>query len=243
MTARADAPDGVINFRDTGGLPAADGVTRTGVLYRSANLARLTTEGRAALGALGVRRIVDLRSDDEVAWEPSLVEGLELDVVRVPLFLGSVASFFDRDVTLAELYRSLIDDAGDRVVAAARGVLAAQPALVHCTVGKDRTGVVVALMLAAVGVEVESVVADYAATESSLPPERNARILAALRRAHPDARNLEELATRAPAEVMRALLAEVNERHGSAADYLRAHGLAEAELAALRRILIRPEST
>ncbi len=85
--------------------------------------------------------------------------------------------------------------------------------------------------------------ADYAATESSLPPERNARILAALRRAHPDARNLEELATRAPAEVMRALLSEVDERHGSAADYLRAHGLAEVELAALRRILIRPEST
>jgi protein-tyrosine phosphatase len=81
-----------------------------------------------------------------------------------------VASFFDRDVTLAELYRSLIDDAGDRVVAAARGVLAAQPALVHCTVGKDRTGVVVALMLAAVGVEVDAVVADYARPNRAFLP-------------------------------------------------------------------------
>lgn len=243
MTAHADAPvDGVINFRDTGGLPAAGGVTRAGVLYRSAHLAHLTTEGRAALGARGVRRIVDLRSDEEVVWEPSLVEGLDLEVVRVPLFLGSMASLFDRDVTLAELYRSLIDEAGDRVVEAARGVLTAQPALVHCTVGKDRTGVVVALVLAAVGVEADAIVADYAATESGLPPERNARVLASLRRAYPEARNLEELATRAPAEVMRALLAEVDERHGSAAEYLRAHGMAEEELAALRTILIAPES-
>ncbi|MBN9178442.1 MAG: tyrosine-protein phosphatase [Microbacterium sp.] len=239
MTARRVEPvDGVFNFRDTGGLPAGTGITRAGVLYRSANLAHVTAAGRTALGALGVRRIVDLRDDDEVAWEPSLVEGLDVEIVRVPLFLGSVASFFERDVTLGELYRSLIDESGDRVVEAVRAILAAQPALVHCTVGKDRTGVVVALLLTAAGVEVDAVVADYAATESSLPPERNARVLTYLRRAHPAARNVDELATRAPAEVMRALLAEIEERHGSVAGYLSAHGLDAGELAALRGILI-----
>ena len=77
-------------------------------------------------------------------------------------------------------------------------MLADQPVLVHCSVGKDRTGVTVALTLAAAGVDEAAVVADYARTETLLPPERNARILAYLQQEHPGARHLEELATRSP---------------------------------------------
>ncbi len=60
---------GALNFRDVGGLPAGSGATRPRVLFRSGNLARLTGEGCRALADLGVRRIVDLRADDEVATQ------------------------------------------------------------------------------------------------------------------------------------------------------------------------------
>lgn len=230
---------GAMNFRDVGGLAAGEGVTRPGVLFRSGNLARLGDADRDALRGLGVRRIVDLREDDELAHEPSRLDGLEVETVRAPLFLGSTASFFVDDVSLPDMYRGLVDGAPERIVEVVRAVLGVQPVLVHCTVGKDRTGVTVALMLAAVGVDDDAVIADYARTETLLPAERNARVVAHLRALHPDARNLEDLATRSPAEVMRGLLDDIRERFGSAAGYLRTHGVTDDELARLRETLIR----
>ena len=229
---------GALNFRAVGGLPASGGVTRAGVLFRSGNLAGLDDAGRDALVGLGIRRVVDLRADDEVAVEPSRVGGLDLETIRIPLFLGSVASFFVEDRSLADVYRGLVDESADRMVAVARAVIAGAPALVHCTVGKDRTGVAVALLLDAVGVEHDAIVADYARTEAMLPARRNARVLAYLRSVHPDARHLEDLATRSPAPVMHELLEDVRERFGSGAGYLVAHGLRVDEVDALAEILI-----
>jgi protein-tyrosine phosphatase len=231
---------GAVNFRDVGGLPAGSARTRSGVLYRSGNLARLDKGGVAALGGLGIRHIIDLRADEEVEHAPSRVQGLELTTQRVPLFLGSVTSFFADDIPLAEMYHRLVEDSADRVVEVVRGIAATQPVLVHCTVGKDRTGVTVALALAAAGVDHDAVVGDYARTEALLPEWRNRRIIARLRTLHPEAVHLEELATRSPAPVMRELLRAIVAQHGSAAEYLRANGLAADELTALRRALIEP---
>lgn len=230
---------GAVNLRDVGGLRAGAAVTRHGVLYRSGNLARLDAAGARALGELRLRRIIDLRADDEVAREPSRIEGIDVVTQRVPLFLGSVESFFRDDLSLDELYRLLVDDSAHGVVDVVRGIVADQPVLVHCTVGKDRTGVTIALTLAASGVETGAIVADYARTEGLLPSRRNRRILALLRSLHPEAVHLEELATRSPAPVMQTLLDGVDRRYGSAADYLRAHGLADDEIAELRRVLLR----
>jgi protein-tyrosine phosphatase len=229
---------GAMNFRDVGGLPAVGGLTRSGVLYRSGNLAAVDDPGYESLRGLGLRRIIDLRDDQEVEWSPSRVAGLDLTTQRVPLFLGSIASFFDNDVSLGELYDHLVDDAADRVVEVVRGVVTDQPVLVHCTVGKDRTGVTVALTLAAAGVDPDAIVDDYARTETLLPAQRNAEVIARLRALHPDSVHLEELATRSPAPVMRALLARLEREYGSPADYLRAQGLGDDEIRELRRILI-----
>ncbi|GAA5204054.1 tyrosine-protein phosphatase [Microbacterium jejuense] len=237
------APDpvvpGAVNLRDVGGLRAGSAVTRHGVLFRSGNLARLDPTGTRALAELHLRRIIDLRADDEVVREPSRLDGVDVVTQRVPLFLGSVESFFRDDLSLDEMYRHLVDDSSGGVVDVVRGILADQPVLVHCTVGKDRTGVTVALTLAAAGVDAEAVVADYARTEGLLPEYRNRRVVEMLRAMHPEAQHLEELATRSPAPVMRALLDDVTRRYGSAAEYLSAHGLAGDELAELRRVLLR----
>lgn len=240
MTDAAQVVSGALNFRDVGGLPARDGVTRSGVLFRSGNLARLDEAGRRVLRELGLRRVIDLRADDEIALEPSLVEGLGLETLRVPLFLGSAASFFEKDVGLDDFYRAMLDEAADRVVEVVRGVLADQPVLVHCTVGKDRTGVTVGLTLAAAGVDEDAVVSDYARTEALLPAQRNARVLRYLRAQHPEARFLEELATKSPAAAMRTLLGDLRNRYGAPVEFLRAHGLADDEITELRTLLIRP---
>lgn len=228
---------GAVNFRDVGGLPAGGARTRSGVLFRSGSLARLEPGGVDALRALGVRRVIDLREDDEVLRDPSRVAGLPLHTTRIPLFLGSVASFFEEDRSLPEMYAALVDGSADAIVQVVRGIVEEQPVLVHCTVGKDRTGVTVAVTLAAAGVDTAAVVADYARTESLLPPRRSRAALEYLRARHPHAVHLEDLVTRSPASVMNALLADLQARYGSAADYLRAYGLADDEVAELRRVL------
>ncbi|MET0736186.1 MAG: tyrosine-protein phosphatase [Microbacterium sp.] len=229
---------GADNFRDVGGLRAGAHRTRTGVLFRSGNLARLDDGGRQALAELGIRRIIDLRADEEVHRSPSLVAGLDLETQRVPLFLGSVASLFEEDLTLGQMYARIVEDSSAGVVEVVRGIIADQPVIVHCTVGKDRTGVTVALALAAAGVDDEAVVADYARTEALLPEERNRQVSDLLRSMHPDAVNVIDLATRSPAHVMRELLADLTARYGSVGDYLLAHGLTSHELEKLRAVLI-----
>lgn len=239
-SAQGVAISGALNFRDTGGLAASGGVTRAGVLFRSGNLARVDTVGAKALQALGLRRIIDLRADEEVHFEPSRLDGLDVVTQRVPLFLGSAVSFFENDITLDEMYRQIVESSAAGVVAAVRGVVIDQPVLVHCTVGKDRTGVTVALALAAAGVRSDAVVADYARTESLLPASRNRAVVDYLRARHPDARHIEDLATRSPAPVMTAMLEWVDATYGSPADYLRAHGMNDDELRELGRVLVAP---
>lgn len=231
---------GVINFRDVGGLPAGSSVTRSGVLYRSGNLARIAPEERAAFDDLGLAHIVDLRDDDEVVRDPS--RSGDVPTQRVPLFLGSVASFFVNDQGLAEMYHSMIEDSAERVVAAVRGILVAQPVLVHCTVGKDRTGVTVALALAAAGVDEDAVVADYARTAGNLPAERNRAVRERLGALFPDMTHLEELTMLSPAPVMRALLDDLHARYGAPVEYLRANGVTDDEVAGLRDVLVESRS-
>lgn len=230
---------GTVNFRDVGGLPAANGLTRSGMLYRSGSLANLQAPGREAMTALHLRCIIDLRDEQEVGRQPSLIEGIEVDVVRVPLFLGSSASFFDEDLSLSDMYRTIVADSHARVVEVVRGVLEHQPVLVHCTAGKDRTGVTVAMALSAAGVEREAVIADYARTEDYISADLAARVVAHLRSRHPgNSSNLEELAAMAPARVMRELLDGIDRDFGSPTEYLRAGGLDDADFAELRRALV-----
>lgn len=227
--------DGVNNVRDVGGIPAEGGRIRSGVLLRSGQLSGVTSAGAAALQG-SIQHIVDLRDGEEVAAEPTEIEGPE--TTHLPLFLGSVRSFFEADTSLDDLYLHLLEESGERLVEAIRIIAAGEPTLVHCTVGKDRTGVTVALALSAVGADREAVIADYALTESQLPAQRSQRIAEYLRSQHPEAVHAVALATQSPAPVMRNLLEQIDERWGSAAGYLRANGITDAELAALKKALV-----
>lgn len=228
---------GVFNVRDVGGISTDSGRIRDGVLLRSGNLATADEQGVAELRRR-ITHIVDLRDGEEVAAQPSA--RTQIATTHLPLFLGSVASFFEEDLSLEELYRHLLEESGERLVDAVRVIARGEPTLVHCTVGKDRTGITVALALAAVGADRDAIIADYALTASQLPEERNRRIIEFIRMRHPESVHAVALATQSPAETMTRILDEVETRWGSAGGYLRANGMAQEELDALRVALVEP---
>jgi protein-tyrosine phosphatase len=160
--------EGTFNFRDAGGLPTIDsGTTRNGVLYRADAPDRMTAAGRAAVGQLGLSCVIDLRQTylfegTQAFADMSIVHHIELvdrviDIERPPTFNGpaELAALYD-DLLLRgrEQFVKVIELTADHV---ARGGV-----LIHCTAGKDRTGLAVALIQAAIGVEQEAIVTDFA---------------------------------------------------------------------------------
>ncbi|GAT74188.1 protein tyrosine/serine phosphatase [Microbacterium sp. HM58-2] len=231
--------DGVTGFRDVGGIPASGGTIRSGRLFRSGHLAGLPAHAVEELRAR-VRRIVDLRADDEVA-EDVTARG-DAEITRIPLYLGSARSFFLEDYSLGEIYAHLFAECAPQLVAALRVIAAGDPTLVHCTAGKDRTGVTIALALSAVGADRDAVVADYALTADLIPAAHRRATSERLAAKYPQSRHAWMLATESPAEVMRDALAALDAEWGSAADYLLAHDFTADELAALRAALVAPDT-
>ncbi|WP_433044930.1 tyrosine-protein phosphatase [Dactylosporangium sp. CS-033363] len=200
------------NARDLGGLPTAEGgALRERALVRSDSLNRLTADGVVALHAHGVSRIVDLRGIDEAAQFPSPLAGHEM--VRL-LPLVDPDDDPARDLAdlapLAEVYRASVIGNGGRVAAVVAAVADAPPGavLVHCAAGKDRTGIVVAVLLRLAGVPDEHIAADYAFSGDCEAPT----ILAAL--------------------------ARVDEVFGGVEPYLRANGVTGEQLGAVRDRLV-----
>jgi len=165
--------EGCYNVRDLGGLPTVQGaVTRFGALVRSDNPWRLTEEGLAAMRAHGVRSVVDLRDHSEISERPSI----ELDhVVNI-----SVLDFGDEEYwqrwrgvhDTPRFYAEVLERWADRFTAAVVAVARAPEGgvLVHCEVGRDRTGLVCALLLSVAGVPPEAIAADYALSAERLAP-------------------------------------------------------------------------
>jgi len=254
---RGLALEGAANARDVGGLAlAGGGAVAPGRLLRSDNLQGLTPgDVERLVGELHLRHVVDLRTPEEIEGEgPGPLAAVDEVTIEHRSLHPESGGRTDADAQAvaptAELARAPEDEGEpfvvsaylahlrhrpDSVVAAVRTV--ARPArdgavLVHCAAGMDRTGIVVALALEAAGVARDAVVADYFATAE------NIEALAARLKASPTyAPELEGVApaSLAPrAATMERFLALVDERHGGAAAWLRAHGLSPDELEALR---------
>jgi len=232
---------GIYNLRDTGGYRAAGGTTRWGKLFRSDALHRIDDTARARLAELGIAHVVDLRGEAELASAPSALGDLPITVHHLPVF-DDAAPQTVALLGLVPVYDHIVDARGAALVRAIRVIAEAdddEAVLVHCTAGKDRTGLVVAFALLAAGVDVAEVVADYAATEENLRGEWADRALAAIRAAgHEPTPDVVELVTASPAPVLEALIRRVEADHGSVRDYLVAHGLTAAEIDRLAAVLI-----
>ncbi len=158
--------EGCCNFRDLGGYRASTRAVRTRRLFRSDSLGMASASDRARFGELQLTTVIDLRSPSEVAlagrYSDPTVTYRNLPLGD-PLAEATTVGWSDPQ-QVATHYLELLLSSHDSV-AEALSVLAnpaVYPAVVHCSVGKDRTGILVALLLSLVGVDDDDVVADYA---------------------------------------------------------------------------------
>ncbi len=162
------ALEGLDNVRDVGGLPLrGGGTTRSGVLLRSASLHYCTPgDVEHLVDVYGLKLVLDLRTQREIDRDgPTAVAKAGVDTVALSFIPEEERELPESDVDpLVHIYLGYLRNRAENVVAAVRLLAAADagPALVHCKAGKDRTGILVALVLDAVGVERDAVVADYA---------------------------------------------------------------------------------
>jgi protein-tyrosine phosphatase len=234
--------EGLLNARDLGGYPTADGRrTRWGAVVRSDSLAALTPAGRRALLDYRVRSMVDLRLPAEVVRHPNPFAEPDthgVAYVNVSFIDPATPPREDEDTRLADDYKGMLDRFRGPVAAVMAAIANAPEGgvLVHCAAGKDRTGLIAALLLGLVGVAPETIAADYALTAECLRP-RNQRWL----EDGPGDRDERAalLARFAPtAEVMLEVLDHLNQRYGGVEPYLLEAGVVAADLDRLRERLL-----
>ncbi len=235
---------GSYNFRDLGGYSAADDRTvKWEHVFRSDALFRLTPDDLVTLQRLGLATLIDLRTLAEIERtgpSPLLVSHGTLHR-HVP-FLNDPVDQDDPDAlpTLSLLYAQLLDTGAETI----RGVFDAlanadtYPAVIHCAVGKDRTGIMVSILLRTLGVDDAIIAADYALTETNfqemvayLRATNNTEILAEI-----DAVRPEILA--APAATMIEFLALIDSRFGGTDQLLKDSGVPAGASAELRERLL-----
>ena len=233
--------EGAFNVRDTGGYRAAGGVTRPNALLRADSLHKLTDADCQNLLALGLRTVIDLRHASETSIAANVFARSETVIYRsVPIFevqpdrQGAAAD-------LATIYRYMVDSCQRGLLQALQSIARAPEGsvLIHCTAGKDRTGILTALALAAVGVARADIIADYALTSEAmerlrpqllgngaLPPEAAAQI--------------EKLLASTPA-LMTELLDYIDVEYGSIDAYLACLGFSPADRDLLHPRLVEPD--
>jgi protein-tyrosine phosphatase len=232
--------EGCHNFRDLGGYPTGDGRTlRWRLLFRSDALHHLTPGAVARVrDELAVGDLIDLRSSLELRTDGRGLLGREpLRFHHLPLFDGSLVAQQSGGFTLADRY-FLMAEMAKGPIARVISTLAASPAaaVYYCAAGKDRTGVVSAILLGLLGVRDEIIVADYAATQENLDAiidrlmatEGYRELLAVL---PPETLH-------AVPETMIALLTRIRGRYGSMRGYARDIGVSDESIRRLESRLL-----
>jgi hypothetical protein len=223
----------LLNARDLGGIPASHGHVRHGAIVRSDALYRLNDAGRASLVAHGVRTVIDMRAPSEIAansYDFDAASGVTRHhIAQQSEEMWESSRGMDRaafDLAMLQLGRT-------RFARIAQAIADAPPGgvLIHCEVGKDRTGLMTMLLLDLVGTSPDVIAADYGLTASGLA-SLFVDLIAHAESDERRARLQEEALCRA--EVMSAIHAGFRARHGDAEMYLRLGGAPRAAIDAIR---------
>lgn len=226
------------NLRPVGGLPAANGQTVRGDrIWRSAAPFTEREAASQAVVDLGVRNVIDLRDAGERDRTPGAWQHQNLIVHALPVFGDQLHTIkFDE---LADLYNIMVDHQGGQI-AQAFSVVAEhsdEGVLFHCTAGKDRTGILSALVLEVLGVDRALTLTDFSLSQQHLGPDYLADLFGD--------ENVASLpgiaahkATASPPELLEGALARIDKKFGSAADYLDANGVSEALLERIQQQLL-----
>ena len=210
------------NFRDLGGYRGADGRrVRWARLYRSDSLGKLSGRDAERFAALGVRTVIDLRYPWEIEAGGRVPSGPGLAyfnfcVEHRPWDQASLSHELDPVRFVADRYAEVASDGAEEIRQALQIIAAGDaPVVIHCASGKDRTGLVAALVLGLLGVADDDIAADYALTELATE-----RLRADWRASHPGRELVWPFYARAPREVMDLAWAELIAKYGSVRDYV-----------------------
>lgn len=253
--------EGAANFRDFGGYPAGNGQqVRRGVLFRSNRLSQLTENDVATLAATGITTVFDLRAPREREADPTAWQGAHLAFHTWPpghkRRLVDMARDYPQDAGgaealmldfYAELPRTMSNAFSDIIRHIADG---AAPCVIHCSAGKDRTGMAAALVLSALGVEQDIILDDYAMTDRIVASEDDiarslftgrdggARAQGTMREAFPP-EAIAVMRSARPA-FLESAFAGIESEYGSLTAYFDAIDIDHTVQAALRSRLLEP---
>jgi protein tyrosine/serine phosphatase len=234
--------EGCLNVRDLGGHPTrGGGETRYGAVVRADSVRQLTKAGWQAALDYGIRTVVDLRGDHELAADPP--DELPVAVLHAPFMEANeedwrsveaeLQAILARSLEPAALTRSFyltfLEHFSENAAAGVRAVARAAEGgvVVHCVGGKDRTGLLCAFLLDLAGVDRAEIAADYALSEARLRPRHEAWLESAETEAERE--RIHRIAV-TPPEAMLGVLEELERRYGGVEGYLRNAGLSEEEL-------------
>ncbi|MFD0571207.1 tyrosine-protein phosphatase [Kitasatospora gansuensis] len=208
------------------------GGLRTGLLFRSGSLNRMTPDGAQRLKALGVRTVIDLRTAAELAVWPNERHGLTYRQHHLPLVPDNDGSKPTWPTTQAEAYPFMAEVGGPAVAGAVRRLAEpdAFPAVIHCAVGKDRTGLTIAVIHSLVSLSEAEIMTDYLRSNAGLGLDQGPL-------PYTDEHGRQQFAHPVRSDNLLAALARIDALHGSIPAYLRAHGVTDTELDTLRDAL------
>jgi protein-tyrosine phosphatase len=238
--------DGVFNFRDLGGYPTEDGRSlRWRTLFRADGLGRLTAADLETLRPIALKTVVDLRRASELDERGRFpFESYPVAFHHLPV----IDTTWDRELARSEnlpateflhrAYTAMLAEGAPRFAAAFR-VLAdadALPAVFHCAAGKDRTGLLAALVLGALGVAADDIVDDYALTQATME-----RFLARVRSERDGAALIDSVPQTffaAEPAAMTRVLDDLERDHGSVRGYVEAIGVESDVMTRLEDLLL-----
>lgn len=235
------AVEGTYNIRDLGGLLTSDGQSiKHRTLLRSGNLDKLPESSQQALIDYGVKTVIDLRDEWETEFYPNVFENSDLvSYHKLPLIGEALSNDADwqRDsgdyVELHDLYINYIDRCQAQIGAIISTIAERETAiLIHCYAGKDRTGIIVALILASLGVSEKTIAEDYALSYGNIQ-----HLVQEWRQyAIENGRDLEQVerdASSSPRTIVE-VIRHINKKYGSVDDYLKECGISIAKLQNLK---------
>lgn len=242
MTQHHIPIEGTNNVRDLGGYPTRDGnLTRRGVYLRADNLDTVPAAGQAKLLDHGVRHIIDLRTTTETQRWPDVF-------AHSPVVSYHHRPFFDDDARsdevdilddVVEMYKLFVEryQPEIRLILETIGAVGEGAVLFHCAGGKDRTGIIAALLLGLAGVDGETIAQDYALT-AELTAARRVVWRARAEADGQDMARYDRLSIARP-EYMLGTIAHLRQTYGGIPGYVRAIGVDAATIEALRSRLVK----
>jgi protein-tyrosine phosphatase len=244
--------EGVRNFRDLGGYHTTDGlITAWDQVYRADSVSFLTQAGWKELAKLNIKRVYDLRRENERNNWPTVEHGLDHEVVHMPIGPEAaemtVVEWFQHrgpeanwdEAYVAETYRDNLlawPDVFARLITEL-GSSEHRPAVFHCTAGKDRTGLAAALLLEVLGVDRQDILDDYELTNKTRSEERIKELAPDFEAAGIDIEVVRPYLS-APRAALDDTMDWLEAEYGGAEGYLSRHGVADETFTLLRSELL-----